>query len=269
MYNQCPNAKDRIGRTIGWCEKEFRLYYSHMSSLLIRLCSYMYFRLVDFGLARFKAEAMTSAIGYLPFTAPEAFRGDSYTEKADVSSLFIGIIILQTGRWTKVSYMHFPNRCILLQCSSSRSGQVESLMDRWVFWRYWLAKSKNHSIQLEITAKQTMPDSIAFLFELCTIFFLLCLLSHVCPRSLCCSSFLSCFTSLTLYACQCSMVSPFQFANKAANEGLRPTFKDSDVIPTPWKDLITRCWHAGENFSLCILYFEWEKNRMIRDPWWG
>jgi serine/threonine protein kinase len=48
----------------------------------------------DLGLSRFKEESgkMSHAVGCLPWTAPEVFRGEKYTETADVYSFAMVIV---------------------------------------------------------------------------------------------------------------------------------------------------------------------------------
>jgi len=56
-------------------------------------------KVADFGLSRLKEEAkMTKAVGYLPYQAPEVFKGDRYTEMADIFSFGMILWFLFSGR---------------------------------------------------------------------------------------------------------------------------------------------------------------------------
>jgi len=54
----------------------------------------------DLGLSRFKAEtgAMSDAVGCLPWVAPEVFKADHYTEKADIYSFAMALFELFTAK---------------------------------------------------------------------------------------------------------------------------------------------------------------------------
>lgn len=55
-------------------------------------------KVADFGLSKEGlAEKMTSAVGYLPFQAPEVFIGNSYSEKADIYSFGMVVWFLFAG----------------------------------------------------------------------------------------------------------------------------------------------------------------------------
>jgi serine/threonine protein kinase len=75
-------------------------------------------KLSDFGLSRHKDDLkkMTSNVGFLANIAPEVFKGEKYSEKADVFSFSIVLYELFTGKEPHEGYIR-PNAHFLVRLS--------------------------------------------------------------------------------------------------------------------------------------------------------
>ncbi|ELR23232.1 Dual specificity protein kinase [Acanthamoeba castellanii str. Neff] len=65
----------------------------------LRLDKHLGAKVADFGLSRLKGEnRMTEGVGFLPFQAPEVFKGEEYSEQADVYSFGMVVWFLFAGK---------------------------------------------------------------------------------------------------------------------------------------------------------------------------
>lgn len=81
----------------GWSPKP--ILHRDLTPRNILLDKHLGAKVADFGLSRLKGEnRMTEGVGFLPFQAPEVFKGEEYSEQADVYSFGMVVWFLFAGK---------------------------------------------------------------------------------------------------------------------------------------------------------------------------